>query len=446
MLEGKPLKQIFLFSLPLMFGNIFQQLYTVADTAIVGKGVGLSALAALGTIDWLCWMFLAIIQGFTMGFGVRMSQKFGQGDIEGLRRTVGLSARFSVFIAIAGTGIGELGVPLFLRMLHVSAELKPLAALYIRIAFGGIPAIVFFNFCSSALRSIGDSRTPFAAMVTAAITNILLDCLTVFVLGWGIAGAAAATVFSELISGMICALRLCKTSELHFSRAHMLPDRKSGGELWRLGTPLALANAIIAIGGMSVQTVVNGFSLSFIAGFTATNKLYGLLEIAALSYGYGVTTYVGQNYGAGQYDRIRSGMRSALLLSVGTSLLIMTVMILFGRPVTMLFIASEDAALAAAAGDTAYHYLFVMSVFLPVLYPLYAWRAALQGMGNTIIPMAASILELLFRVGVAISIAHTGAEEWIFAAEPAAWISGATLLAVSFYHRISREENKSIGR
>ena len=296
MTTGSPMKLLFSFALPLMFGNIFQQLYTVVDTAIVGRGVGMLALAALGTVDWLNWMMLGIAQGFTQGFCIRMAQKFGAQDEEGLKQTLGTSIVLTALVAVAGTLISQLGLPLFLAWMQVPDYLRESATLYSRIIMGGFTAVCFFNLCSSTLRAVGDSKTPLVAMVVAATTNIVLDIVAVFILKWGIAGAAAATVFSQLLSGTLCAVKIAKTPELRFEKRHLTMNLTMAGDLMGIGIPAAVKNIIIAAGGMVVQTVVNGFdSMAFIAGFTATNKLYGLLEIAALSYGYAVTTYVGQN-------------------------------------------------------------------------------------------------------------------------------------------------------
>ena len=371
MTSGSPMKLLFSFALPLMLGNIFQQLYTIVDTAIVGRGVGMTALAALGTVDWLNWMMLGIAQGFTQGFCIRLSQKFGAQDLDGLKNTLGASILLTAMVAVVGTLIAQLGLPVFLRWIQVPDYLRASATLYSRIIMGGFAAVCFYNLCSSTLRAVGDSKTPLVAMVIAAVTNIVLDILAVFGLGWGIAGAAAATVFSQLLSGILCAIKIVKTPELRFERKHLTLSLQAAGDLMGIGIPAAVKNIIIAAGGMVVQTVVNGFdSVSFIAGFTATNKLYGLLEIAALSYGYAVTTYVGQNYGAGLLPRIRSGVRAANALALLSSLVIAGVMLLFGRQITMLFISREDMALALEAGETAFRYLQLMSVSLPILYIL----------------------------------------------------------------------------
>ena len=426
MTTGNPTRLLFSFALPLMFGNICQQLYTVVDTAIVGRGVGMLALAALGTVDWLNWMMLGIAQGFTQGFCIRMAQKFGAQDLEGLKQTLGTSVLLTGLLAVVGTLIAQLGLPVFLTWMQVPDYLRHSATAYSRIIMGGFAAVCFYNLCASTLRAVGDSKTPLMAMVVAATTNILLDLLAVFVLKWGMAGAAAATVFSQLLSGALCAVKILQTPELRFHKRHLTLSLQTAKDLMGIGVPAGAKNVIIAVGGMVVQTVVNSFdSMSFIAGFTATNKLYGLLEIAALSYGYAVTTYVGQNYGAKQIPRIRSGVRSANMLALLSSVVIAGVMLLFGRQITMLFISREDAALALEAGNTAYRYLCLMSVSLPILYVLYVYMSALQGMGNTIAPMYSAAFELAVRMTVAFTVARIGVRNGIFWAEVGAWYVGA---------------------
>ena len=440
MTQGKPIRLLFSFALPLMCGNVFQQLYTVVDTAIVGRGVGLDALAALGTVDWLNWMLLGVAQGFTQGFSVKTAQKYGEGNKKELKHIIGQSARLSVYIAVLFTILGQLGLPLFLTLLRVPDELWIMAELYTRILMGGLGAVVFYNFCSSVLRAVGDSRTPLKAMVTASVTNIVLDYIAVFHLGWGIAGAAGATVFSQCLSGAICACKIARTLELHFGKEQMCIDTAMQKNLIQMGAPVAAKNVIVALGGIAIQTVVNGFGMAFIAGVTATNKLYGLLEIAALSYGYAVTTYVGQNYGASRFDRIKEGMKSAVMLSLITGTAIAAVMLVFGRTITMLFISSDSPELMVSAGDTAYLYLCAMSICLPVLHLLYAYQAAIQGMGNMLIPMVSAIMELGVRMGLAVLVAFTGYEYGIFGAEVGAWICGAVFLGANYYRIMRKEE------
>lgn len=433
MTQGHPAKLMLLFALPLMAGNVFQQLYTVVDTAIVGRGVGMEALAALGTVDWLNWMLLGIAQGFTQGFGVKMAQKFGQRDAQGLRSAIADSAVVSVIVTLVLAVASQWSLPYFLDLLHVPQELRSTATLYTRVLFAGIPAVMFYNFCASVLRAVGDSKTPLLAMILASLTNIVLDCVAVFLLHWGVQGAAAATVVAQCLAGLFCACKIWKNDALRFGKQHISAQWRASWQLLRLGTPMAAQNVIISVGGMALQSIVNGFGTTFIAGFTATNKLYGLLEIAAVSYGFAVTTYTGQNYGARAFKRIRSGTNWAVVISLITSALMGCAMLLFGRQITMLFISAESVEQELAAGQTAYRYLTVMSTCLPILYLLYVYRSALQGMSNMLIPMLSGAVEFVMRVGLAF---YAGAMNWLeglYVAEVSAWAGAALLLAVFYY-------------
>ena len=442
MTQGNPLKLLIFFAVPLMLGNVFQQLYMIVDTAIVGRGVGMDALAALGGVDWLNWMMLGTAQGFTQGFSVRIAQKFGEGDGRGLRLFMGQSAVATAALTVLCVLVGQLGLPLFLTFLRVPETLRGMATLYTRILFAGLPAVFFFNYCSAMLRAVGDSKTPLVAMSVAAVINIILDVIAVFLLDWGIAGAAIATVIAQCVSGVICVARICRTPQLQFSKKDLQFQRDIFSNLLKIGVPAAGKNLIIALGGMAVMTVVNTFQTPFIAGFTSSNKLYGLLEIAALSYGYAIITYVGQNYGAGRMDRITAGMKSAAVLSIITALVIAAMMFLFGRPITMFFISTENPADAALAGEIAYRYLCVMASCLPVLYILYMFLSALQGWGDTVRPMISGAVELAARIAVAAAVAYTGYEMGILGAEIVAWIGAALYLAYHYRAWMKKETAK----
>ena len=437
MTQGKPTQLLLGFAIPLMFGNVFQQFYTVADTVIIGRGVGMHALAALGCVDWLCWMLTSSIQGFSQGFSIRVSQKYGEGNLNEMKIFIAQSAILVVVLAAFYLIFGQLTLALFFKLIRVPADIYGMAEIYMRVLLMGIPAIIFLNYCSAILRAIGDSKTPLKAMVIASILNIILDFIAIFVLHLGIASAAIATVIAQCISGLICILKIKNTEILHFGKAELKKNAVIIKDLIRLGIPSAAKNITIGIGGMTVQSVVNGFGTGFIAGFTATNKLFGLLEIAAVSYGYAVTTYVGQNYGAKQYKRIQEGVRSAMFLATITSVLIAVCMFLFGRELTSMFISPEIPELVAEAKYISYSYLCTLSVFLPVLYLLYIFLSALQGMGHTFITFVSGILELILRVTVSCIIVWTGYQTGIFGAEIAAWIGTSIFLFLHYREKIN---------
>ena len=268
-------------------------------------------------------------------------------------------------------------------------------------------------------------------MVIASLLNIALDLLFVLVLRWGIAGAAIATVIAQLVSGIFCLLRLRKIDFMTMTRDHFHREPGMYRQLLNLGWPMAAQNAIIAIGGMIIQMVVNGYGVIFIAGFTATNKLYGILEMAATSYGYAMITYVGQNLGAQNMERIREGMGCAVTVALITSAIIAAAMILFGKNIVGLFL-SGTAQEVDAAMTVAYEYLVIMSVCLPVLYILHVTRSAVQGMGNTVLPMVSGIAEFIMRTGGVLLLPLLLGQTGIFLAEVSAW-AGADLILIPSY-------------
>lgn len=437
MTQGRPGSLIISFALPLMLGNVFQQLYTVVDTMVVGKALGVGALAAVGAADWLNWMMLGIVQGLTQGFAILMAQRFGAKEEEKLRHTVGLSAVLSVLSALVLMLIGQLAVDPVLQAMNTPAEIHGSAELYLRIMFSGIPVVMAYNLLACILRSLGDGKTPLNAMIVASIINIVLDVVFVLIFHWGIAGAAIATLIAQVFSGLFCFWKLRQIKMLRMNRSHFKWDGGRAITLFKLGIPMAFQNAIISIGGMLVQTVVNGLGVLYIAGFTATNKLYGILEIAASSYGYAMITYVGQNLGAKKIDRIRKGQRAAIVVAISTSLVIAAFMILFGKYILSMFISGTPEEVTQTL-RIAYYYLVIMSLFLPVLYVLHVTRSTIQGMGNTVLPMASGIGEFVMRTGAALLLPLLAGDTGIFYAEILAWIGADIILIPSYYYVISK--------
>ncbi|MDO4389565.1 MAG: MATE family efflux transporter [Eubacteriales bacterium] len=434
MTHGSPARLIVTFALPLMLGNIFQQLYTMTDAAIVGQFAGTDALGALGSADWLCWLVFGVIGGFMQGFSILVAQRFGGGDMRLMRRSVSTLVILAGIVAVVFTAAGLiLTVPL-LRLMGTLDRVFDLAAAYLHILYGGICVTAAYNLLSSLLRALGNSRSPLIAMVAASVTNIALDLLFVVVFHWDVAGAAAATVIAQGVATVICLMAVLKLEPLRFQKGEFAFHRGDAGQLLKLAAPMAFQNTMISVGGMAVQKVLNGLGYLYVTGFTATNKLYGLLEAAAVSFGYAITTYTGQNLGAGRFDRIRSGMRKAALIAFVTALCLTGVMFLAGRPCLSLFIASSADP---GVMEVAVKYLHYMAAALFILYFLYVYRSALQGMGDTFMPMLSGLAECVMRVGTAwlLTLPALLGPEGIYFAEPAAWTGAAILLVVSYFHR-----------
>jgi len=442
MTKGNPYKLLFQFALPLMLGNIFQQMYTLVDTMVVGKGVGVDALAAVGASDWLNWMCFGMVAGLAQGFSIPMAQEFGAGHKEKLRKTIGNAISLAAVCAIVMLVIFQLLARPVLVLLQTPEKVLPVALRYIRIFFAGTPIVMAYNVFAATLRAMGDGKTPLSAMIVASLTNIVLDILFVIVLPFGIAGAAVATLIAQMVSAIYCYVALRRMEGMEFVKTDFLLPKESTMHLLKLSLPLAFQNAIICIGGMIVQFVVNGFGVLFLAGYTASNKLYGLLEIAAVSFGYAISTYVGQNVGAGEYKRLKTGHVAAIVVSLATSFVISAVMLLLGKTFIGLFLSGTPEEIAEA-GAVAWRYLMFMSLALPALYLLYAYRSALQGMGNTLIPLISGILEFFLRTGMVLGLTGFIGSDGIFYAEISAWIGAAVLLGISYYVIMAKKKFKN---
>ena len=441
MTQGNPLKLIINFALPLMVGNVFQQLYTVVDTIVVGKALGVNALAALGVTDWLYWMLLGMVQGITQGFGILMAREFGAKQFDRLRTVIANAITLSALAAIILLILGQTISTPALLLLNTPDKILKDSLLYLRIMFAGIPIVMAYNLFASILRSLGDGQTPLNAMIVASLANIILDVVFVLVFRWGIAGAAAATLLAQLFSGIFCLLRIIKIDFLKFKAKDFIPNFHLNVRLFGLGAPMAAQNAMIAIGGMIIQSVVNGYGVAFIGGFTASNKLYGVLEIAASSYGYAMITYVGQNLGAGKFDRIHKGVRCASVISTITSLLIAVTMLIAGKGIISMFISGTQQEISEAI-RVGYVYLAFMSFCLPVLYILHVSRSSIQGLGNTILPMVTGVVEFIMRTGGVLLLPTFIGENGIFLAEVLAWFGADLILVPSYFITIKKEENK----
>lgn len=438
MTSGPPGRLILTFALPLMLGNLFQQFYTIADAAIVGQVLGVEAIAAVGAGEWFIWMMLGMIQGFTQGFAIQMAHEFGAGNTGRLRNVIFNSAVLSAVCALILLVTGQLAAKAVLDLLYTPETILADSMTYLRTMFLGIPVMMAYNLFAAILRSLGDGRTPLYAMICACIINIGLDLLFVPVLQMGVSGAAIATVLAQLCSGLFCIVKILQIELLKFQREDLRLSASLQLRLMKLGAPMAFQNAVISVGGMIVQSVINGFGVIFIAGFTATNKLYGMLEVAATSYGFAMTTYTGQNLGAGRMDRIRQGYRNALFIALITSLVIAAVMIFAGKWILLCFI-NGDPRTTADTLAVAYHYLFIMSVCLPVLYYLHVTRSCIQGLGNTILPMISGVAEFCMRTTAALALPLLMGQNGIFYAEIAAWTGADIVLFFSFLYEMKRK-------
>lgn len=425
MTAGRPAALLFRFSMPLIFGNLFQQLYTFVDTVIVGQKLGVPALAALGATEWLSFMMFGFIQGLTQGFSIGISQSFGEGKKhlvqQGIFQAFCASAGAAVIVTVIGQGIL---VPV-LKLLRTPEELFGMAHLYLEILYFGIPISFAYNMLAAILRSLGNSRAPLIAVLTASFANILFDIVLVMGLGMGIWGAAYGTLLSQLCSVLCCMAALSRIEQARVEPGNRKISVRMFAEQMKLGVPMGFQNIITAVGGLAVQSVVNGFGMLFLAGYTAANRLYGLLETAASSYGYAISTYTAQNIGAGKKERVRSGILAALLLGAATAYLMSFIMVVWGKPILGIFIADSQVE-AEAALRVGYRFLCILAAFFPLLYALYILRSCIQGMGNSTMPMLSSLIQVAMRIFCAAVLTRYVGNAGVFWGEIMAWL-GADL-------------------
>lgn len=427
MTAGNPAKLIINFAFPLILANLGQQFYTIVDAMIVGKGVGVEALAAVGATDWAYWLALWFIGALTQGFAVPISQYFGEENHAQLKRAVTASIRLCLCIGIVLMIFClAIGRPLLL-LLQTPENIFDSALSYLITMYCGILIVMAYNMAASILRALGDGKTPLVAIIIAGFTNIILDALFVLVFQWGISGAAIATLIAQLLAFLYCFRVLSQMDLMKLEHKDWQIDKNIVRNQCRLGLPPAFQHVFIVIGGMILQFAINQQGFVFIAGFTATNKIYGVLESSAISIGHAISTYSAQNFGAGLYNRIRKGLKSALLIGLAISTTISVAMILFGKNVLTLFIDQENAN-AGEVLTVAYNYLFIMCCALFTLYTLHIFRSTLMGLGNSSAPFWSGVMEFLARVSIAMLFTKWFGTGAIYFAEPGAWVASIAVL------------------
>ena len=437
MTQGNPYSLIVSFAIPLMLGNICQQLYTVADTAIVGKFVGVEALAAVGAAGWPVWFIPGILQGLSQGMAVLPTQQFGAGDLRGMNRSNAMTLLICLASGVVLMGVGMLVSEPLMLLINTTPDLMPDALAYLRIMLCGTLPVTVYNVFACFLQAMGNGRTPLVSMFTASVVNIVLDLVFILVFDWGVPGAAWATVIAQVISCIPCVYVYIKLPASDFSAEVWKLDWKLIARLLRTGAPLGFLKLIIGIGGMIVQSVVNGFGMILVAGYTAATRLQGLLEIAATSFGFAMVTYTGQNLGAKKYDRIRQGTRAGSRMAVLIAVLIAVIMFIFGKPILSLFV-SGDPKIQDQVLQIAYECLCVMSASLFILYLLWVYRSILQGLGDTLTPLLSGIVEMIMRMGAVLLLPMAIGEKSVYFAEPAAWVGAAIVLMTVYYIHASK--------
>ena len=425
--KGKVSSVILRFYFPMLATAMLQQFYSFADTAIVGKGLGDNALAAVGNMSSLCFLIVGFSMGLANGFSVLIAQSFGEKDFPQLRRTLHSMLLLSGGITLLLTILSICFLRPVLILMQTDPSILHDSLVYGYILFAGLTATISYNLSAGILRSLGDSRTPLTAIILSTILNILMDCLFIFVLNTGVAGAAAATIISQVVSAAVC---IQKLRGMEFLR----PEESDGKSSLRLyirllqnGIPMALMNSITAVGCMVVQYYVNGLGVAFTSAYSACSKYINIFMQPACTAGYSISAFTGQNYGAKQFDRIRSGLRVCLLIALVSYLLLGSLMFFFPRMLAGLLLQGEDTIAYAV------QFLPVCGAMLFAVDMLFVYRSAVQGMGFPFIPMVSGILEMVLRIsGISLLIGTLGFRATAYA-EVFAWTGALVLNTAAFY-------------
>ena len=438
---GKPLFQILRFALPLVLGTLFQQLYSFADTVIVGRCLGTDALGAVGTTYSLNFLILGFVQGACVGFGIPVAETFGAKDQGGLRKYLFNGALLCVVLSVVFTIFTTLMAGPLLQLIHTPEELYADAVLYIRIIFLGIPATVLYNYASSVLRAMGDSQHPFYFLLAASVLNIGLDYLLIVSMGMGVDGAAIATVLSQLLSGGLCAFwfftRTAKQEELTFRGQSSLLSAGHCKRLAYIGFPMGFEYSVSAIGAVIMQDAINLLGSTAVAAQTAGEKIRQMFTLPMESVGMAMATYVGQNHGARRTDRIQQGIKDGCTIQL-TYCAAAWVVIFFVKPYAVgLVLGDADPAVTAGA----IQYLAIMSTLFCFHGLLMIFRNTLQGLGYSVQAIISGVGELIGRslgglLAVKTGLGYVG----ICLSNPFAW--GLAMLYCMFMVRrmLKREE------
>ena len=429
MTQGSPFQRIILFTIPLILGNIFQQLYNVGDTKVVSYYINEHAFAAVGMTAVISNTLVFLINGFTQGFGILTAAAFGMKDIKRIRRNAAGSFILTICITVFLTLLAFLTVKKMLVLLQTPEELMLQAESYIRIIFMGIPFTALYNLTANQLRSLGDSKVPLYCLVFSIGLNLLLDILFVGYLFHSIEGAAYATVASQCVCSLSCFIYgTIRYREYLPQKEDFRVIASECRELFLTGLSMGLMGCIVNIGTIILQSGINGLGADILAAHTAGRRILDIQMALVYTFGITMTTYVSQNYGAGRIDRIKSGVRTAIGIVTGMSLFLIIFSMLFARPLVTWVASTENGFII----DNAAMYCKIGAWFFPALGPLFVLRCSLQGMGHKAVPLFSSILELCVKIASVAFMVPILGYLGVALTEPISWVLMTILLSIGY--------------
>ena len=426
MTQGNPLKVMLQFAFPLLIGNLLQQTYNIIDAAIVGQSLGAQALASVGASTSVQFLVLGFCMGSCTGFGIPVAKYFGAGDLKHMKNIIFNGAVLTAVIAVIITVLCTLLCPWILQVLSVQSDIYANAYSYLMIIFLGLPFTLLYNYLSSILRAVGDSRTPFLFLTFSAVLNIFLDLFFILVAGWGCAGAAFATIAAQAISGILCLIVIIRRMEvLWLSKENRVVRGDSITELLQMGLPTGLQFSITAIGSMVMQSANNGLGGDYVSAFTAGAKLKQFTMCPFDAIATSVSVFCSQNYGAGKIDRIHKGLRQGIAVGVGYGLFAGLILIFAGRPLSMIFVSKD----ASGVLDASAKYLRCMGYFYWSLGILNVTRMVTQGLGHSGRAFFSGVTEMIARTIVSLGFVEAFGYTAICFADQTAWIAACCYIA-----------------
>ena len=426
MTQGNPLKVMLQFAFPLLIGNLLQQTYNIIDAAIVGQSLGSQALASVGASTSVQFLVLGFCMGSCTGFGIPVAKYFGAGDLKHMKNIIFNGAVLTAVIAVIITVLCTLLCPWILQVLSVQSDIYANAYSYLMIIFLGLPFTLLYNYLSSILRAVGDSRTPFLFLAFSAVLNIFLDLFFILVAGWGCAGAAFATIAAQAISGILCLIVIIRRMEvLWLSKENRVVRGDSITELLQMGLPTGLQFSITAIGSMVMQSANNGLGGDYVSAFTAGAKLKQFTMCPFDAIATSVSVFCSQNYGAGKIDRIHKGLRQGIAVGVGYGLFAGLILIFAGRPLSMIFVSKD----ASGVLDASAKYLRCMGYFYWSLGILNVTRMVTQGLGHSGRAFFSGVTEMIARTIVSLGFVEAFGYTAICFADQTAWIAACCYIA-----------------
>lgn len=431
MTEGSPVKLILAFSAPLLLGNIFQQLYNLVDSTVVGRFVGANALAAVGAPGTIMALTLCLCFGLTNGAGIIIAQCFGAKNYNQLKATIGALICIISITALVLMIIGIAGAPFFLRLVSTPDEIINDAVLYMRIVMIGTPFSMAYNGASAILRNMGDSKTPLLMLMLSSFLNIVLDLIFVLAFGMAVMGVGIATVISQAVSAAACLIYMRRyKNELHLDGLKIRFNRRCAKQIFKTGVPTALQSCMISLGTLSVQRLINSFGTQAVAAYTASTKIDSVAIMVVVTMGMSLAVYSGQNMGAGKVDRIKSGLYKTLALVLTYCVIMAIVMIFFGNNLLRIFLDPSEAGEAVSIGT---QYLRIIGIAYFMAGIMRCYLNVVHGTGDVNISMLTGLAELAFRIIASYVLVKPLGLTGLWIAIPISWGCGSLIPVIRYY-------------